>query len=176
MRRLVSFFFRSFLAWLPPTRFYGLKRALYRLTGAEVADKVRIVSSVRILTTGSVVIGADTFIGHECLIVGGDAPIKIGSNCDLGPRVMIVTGTHCIDTEGPRVAGEGFSLPITIGEGCWICAGATILGGTHIGSRSIVAAGAVVKGDFPSGVLIGGIPARVLKERLKNPGEKNDGI
>ena len=69
------------------------------------------------------------------------------------------------------MAGEGYSLPISIGDGSWICTGATILGGTTIGERSIVAAGAVVKGVFPAGVLIGGVPARVLQTNLVEDNE-----
>jgi acetyltransferase-like isoleucine patch superfamily enzyme len=41
-----------------------------------------------------------------------------------------------------------------------------ILKGTTIGSGSVVAAGSVVKGEFPSNVLIGGNPARILKENV----------
>jgi maltose O-acetyltransferase len=131
-----------------------------------IGSNVRIVSSARVMVTSSVNIGDDTFVGHECMIVGGDEPINIGPNVDIGPRVTFATGTHAIQPEGPHVAGRGYSLPVTIGEGCWICTGAVILGGTSIGPRSIVAAGAIVRGYFPGGCLIGGVPARVLQDTL----------
>jgi acetyltransferase-like isoleucine patch superfamily enzyme len=131
-----------------------------------VSKYVRCVSSATFWLTGSLSIGEGTWIGHEVIIVGGDAPISIGANCDFAPRVSIVTGSHRINSHGPRVAGDGYSLPISIGNGCWIGAGAIILGGTTIGERSIVAAGAVVKGNFPGGSLIGGVPARVIREIL----------
>ncbi len=124
---------------------------------------MRVVSSARFLVGGPLSIGADTWVGHEVLVVGGDAAISIGAYCDIAPRVTFVTGSHDIDPRGLHVAGKGYSLPISIADGCWICAGATILGGTRIGARSIVAAGAVVKGDFPAGSLIGGVPARILR-------------
>lgn len=50
-----------------------------------------------------------------------------------------------------------------IGNDCWIGAKATILDGTVIGDHCIVAAGAVVKGVFPDNVIIGGVPARIIK-------------
>ncbi|MFC3205354.1 acyltransferase [Aquamicrobium soli] len=50
-----------------------------------------------------------------------------------------------------------------MGDGCWICAGATLLGGTVVGPHSIVASGAVVKGVFPAFSVIGGVPARQIK-------------
>lgn len=52
-----------------------------------------------------------------------------------------------------------------IGNNCWIGAKATILDGTSIGNGCVVAAGAVVTGCFPDDVVIGGVPARILKER-----------
>jgi acetyltransferase-like isoleucine patch superfamily enzyme len=148
---------------IPATRFFGLKRWLLRIAGAEVGNNVRCSSSVKFQLSGPLRIGTDTWIGHEVLVVGGDAPVQIGANCDIAPRVTITTGTHEIDLSGPRVAGRGYSLPITIGNGCWICTGATILGGSSIGPYCIVTAGAVVKGNFPARSVIGGVPARVIK-------------
>lgn len=51
-----------------------------------------------------------------------------------------------------------------IGNNCWIGAKTTILDGTIIGNHCVVAAGAVVKGIFPDNVIIGGVPARIIKE------------
>lgn len=112
--------------------------------------------------SGQLSVGEDTWIGHEVLITGGDSAVKIGALCDIGPRVTFVTGSHKVIPFGPRVAGPGYSSEIAVGNGCWIGAGSIILGGSRIGDCTIIAAGAVVKGDFPSNCLIGGVPARVL--------------
>lgn len=148
---------------MPPTRLFLIKRLLLSWAGVRTGQDVKIVSSARFYLSGALVVGDGAWIGHDFLLVGGDAPVTIGPNCDIAPRVTFATGTHEKCYEGPRVAGKGYSLPITIGEGCWICTGATILGGTNIGPRSIVAAGAVVKGEFPAGSLIGGVPACLLR-------------
>jgi acetyltransferase-like isoleucine patch superfamily enzyme len=163
MRGSGLFLYAMISRWLPPTRCFSLKRLLLKMAGAAIGENVRCVSSSSFLLTGPLSIGCNTWVGHEVLIVGGNASISIGANCDIAPRVTLVSGSHQVNPDGPHVAGEGYSLPISIGDGSWICAGATILGGTTIGERSIVAAGAVVKGDFPSGALIGGVPARVLR-------------
>lgn len=165
-RGMRIFLYTRIAFFIPSTRFFGLKRSLLRWAGVVVAKNVRCVSSAAFYLSGRLTIGHDTWIGHEVLIVGGDAPVTIGANCDIAPRVIFITRTHRINPEGPHVAGEGHSLPIFIGNGSWICAGATILGGTTIGERSVVAAGAVVKGIFPAGVLIGGVPARILRTNL----------
>ena len=158
-----KFIVHMVLCAIPSTRLYTLKSYLFRWAGLTLGQNVRIVSSARVLTSGTVVIGDDSFLGHECLIVGGNAPVRIGAYVDIGPRVTFVTGTHVIKSEGPHVAGKGLSLPIDLGEGCWVCAGAIILGGTTIGPRSIVMAGAVVRGVFPEGCVIGGVPARIVE-------------
>ena len=156
------FFAHLLCGTIPPTRCYAFKRLIFRWAGLRIGINVRIVSSVRILATGLVSLGKDTFVGHECLIVGGEASVDIGDNVDIGPRVTLVTGTHIIQPKGPNVAGKGLSLPIVIEDGCWICTGATILGGSRIGARSLVMAGAVVKGTFPPESVVGGIPGRII--------------
>lgn len=148
---------------MPPTRLYRLKRWILNSAGATIGDNARIVSSAKFFITGNLTIGDNTFIGHQVLIVGGEANVVIGENCDIAPNVLLASGTHKIELNSNRVAGKGYSLPIIIGDGSWVCAGAIILGGTTIGNYSIVAAGTVVKGDFPPYSLIAGVPARVIR-------------
>lgn len=53
---------------------------------------------------------------------------------------------------------------IVVGKGVWIGAGVIVLGGAVIGAGSVVAAGAVVIGTIPENVMVGGVPARVIKD------------
>lgn len=147
---------------IPSTRLFGLKRALLRWCGAELGDNVRISSSAQFQTNGPLQIGAGTWIGHQVLITGGNAPIVIGADVDIAPRVLIVSGSHRPEPGMRKAAGEGISQPVRIGDGAWIGAGATILGGAQIGESSIVAAGALVRGSLPPGGVYGGVPARRL--------------
>lgn len=146
----------------PDTRCFGIKRALLRLAGAKVGKNVRICSSVRIKGTSKLLIGDNTWIGHNCLIVCS-SNITIGSNVDIAPMCYIGTGTHEITPRSNKIAGNGYSLPIKIADGCWLCVRSTILPGTQIDKKCIVAAGAVVKGSYKSLSLIGGIPAKVIR-------------
>jgi len=147
---------------MPPTRCFALKRTLLRWAGATVGANVRIVSSARFYLTGRLVIGDETWIGHEVLVVGGDADVVIGSNVDIAPRVTLVSGSHELFTIEGRAAGKGYSLPITIEDGAWLGASSTILGGVTVGRCSVVAAGALVNRDVTPGCVFGGVPAREI--------------
>jgi maltose O-acetyltransferase len=92
-----------------------------------------------------------------------DALIVIGADCDIGPSVEFITGSHVIGASSRR-AGIGTVKPIVINDGCWIGAGSRILGGVTIGSGAVVAAGSVVIRDVPENVLVAGVPAVVKKE------------
>jgi acetyltransferase-like isoleucine patch superfamily enzyme len=148
------------MALMPSTRCFSIKCKLLRWAGAVVGSNVRIVSSSRFYLAGRLVIGDDTWIGHEVLIVGGDADVVIGSRVDIAPRVTLVTGSHELFTIKGRAAGNGYSSPITIRDGAWIGASSTILGGVVVGSCGVVAAGALVKSDVKDGCIYGGVPAK----------------
>jgi len=148
---------------LPPTRLYQVKARLYRWCGYPVHRSARIVSSARIWGTGVVSIGEDTFVGHDVLILTGDAPITIGNCVDIAPRVTIVNGSHEIDMNGRHSAGEGYSRPIIIEDGVWIGVGTIVLGGVSIGAKSVIAAGSVVTANIPAGMMAAGVPCRPVK-------------
>jgi maltose O-acetyltransferase len=161
---MVNYLVNLFLFFLPSSRFFGLKRFLLSLTGAKLGSNVRVM---RIRVAGvKLIVGNNTFIGDETLIMGGDSIVTIGQNCDISSRVNIIAGTHEIGTIN-QAAGKGYSEDIIIGNGVWVGFGVTILHGVKIGEGCIIAAGAVVNRDFPSGVLIAGVPAEIKKELYK---------
>lgn len=94
--------------------------------------------------------------------------IEIGSNTIFGNYVSLHSENHNFaDTTVPiRLQGVN-RKGIKIGEDCWIGAKATILDGTILGKGCIVAAGAVVRGEIPPYSIVGGVPAKILKSRLK---------
>lgn len=147
------------MAVMPLTRCFAFKRVLLRWAGATIGMNVRIVSSARFYLTGSLSIGDDTWIGHEVLIVGGDANVAIGSRVDIAPRVSLVTGSHELFTVEGRAAGKGYSSPIIIEDGAWIGASSSILGGVTVRQCGVVAAGALVNRDVQASCVYGGVPA-----------------
>ena len=152
--------------WLPETRFFGLKAALLRWCGAKIGSNVRISSSARFLGGGELVVGDDVWIGTDDIIhpVYG-ASVKIGNCCDIGPGVMILTGSHKIDAHGAHIAGEGTAADVEIGNGCWLGARSLVLPGVHISEKILVAAGSIVTNSVGvASVLVAGIPASIKKD------------
>lgn len=152
------------LALLPVSRFYAVKRYFLVLAGIQVAKDGLVNGGTRFLGRGHVAVGAQTWVGPNCILyTHPDAPISIGDRCDIAPEVSFVTGSHALGSSERR-AGGGCAKPIHIGNGCWIGARVTILGGVCVGSGSIIAAGAVVTKSVPENSLVGGVPARVIRQ------------
>lgn len=107
-------------------------------------------------------VGDNFFANFNCVILDV-AEVKIGKNCFLAPQVGIYTATHPIKAS-ERYNGLELGKPITIGDNCWIGGHATINPGVTLGNNVVVASGAVVTKSFGDNVVIGGNPARVLKE------------
>lgn len=104
-------------------------------------------------------------IGERCF-VNRDVYIRahtiIGDRVAIGPFVRFITDSHEIG-DSKRRASTNITDPIVIGDGCWIGAGAIILGGVTLGPGCIVAAGAVVTQSFVANTLIGGVPAKMIR-------------
>lgn len=162
MRPFRLFVVLKLFFFFPETRLFKLKALLLRWAGAEIGRDVNICSSVTILGHRKLTIGDHVWIGPQSLIVCS-APVHIGSNVDIAPRVYIGTGTHEIDESGPRTAGKGISEPINIEDGVWVGATSTILPGVTVKHKTVVAAGAVVHSDTPQGAIIGGVPAKIIR-------------
>ena len=159
------YFYNLLLIFLPATSFFKLKVYLLKWCGAKIGKNVRIVSTVKILTTGTLEIGDNVWIGHDVQIIGGDAKIYIGNDCDIAPRVSFITGTHKINSlEELKVAGPGYSKDIIIGDGSWICSGAIILGGTNVKRKTVIAAGSVCHSELElENAIYGGVPCKLLR-------------
>lgn len=166
MRTYVNYINLLIFKLLPETKAFGFKRILLRGAGVKIGANSRVCSSVRIMGNGELIIGENTWIGPETMIISS-SKIYIGSNVDIGPRVYIGTGTHVIDVKSKNIAGAGLNRDIKIGNGCWIGVSSTILPGVFLKDKIIVAAGAVVNMSWSSLNIIGGIPAKKIKN-LKN--------
>lgn len=97
--------------------------------------------------------------------INNKATIDCFDSITIGNRVAISKGVTIRDSDNHSINGnKRVSAPIIIGDNVWIGLNATILKGVHIGSGAVVAAGAVVTKDVPKNALVGGVPARIIKE------------
>ena len=105
-------------------------------------------------------VGKGVFINFGCTFLdqGG---ITIEDGVFIAPDVKILTEGH---PEDPALRHTLVTAPIHIGRNVWIGAGAMILPGVTIGENAIIAAGAVVNRDVPANMIVGGVPARELRE------------
>ncbi|TCN77396.1 acyltransferase [Shewanella fodinae] len=110
-----------------------------------------------------IIIGDNVGIG-EFAHIGGAGGLIIGDDTIIGSYFSAHPENHIFHNQDILIRNQGVTHQgISIGKNCWIGAKVTLLDGAIIGDRCVIAAGAVVKGQFPSGCVIGGIPAKVLK-------------
>lgn len=110
---------------------------------------------------GDVTIGDYTRIGIHCTLIG---PVCIGNHVNLAQGITVTALNHNFEDSSKRIDEQGVSTkPVVIGDDVWIGANAVILPGVTIGSHCVVAAGAVVTKDIPDHTLVGGVPAKVIK-------------
>ena len=111
---------------------------------------------------GDVLIGNHTRIGIHNTIIG---PVTIGNHVNLAQGISVTALNHNFIDTTLRIDEQGISTnPVVIGDDVWIGANAVILPGVTIGRHVVVAAGAVVTKDVPDNCVVGGIPAKVLKD------------
>ncbi len=95
---------------------------------------------------------------------GSAGGIEIGNNVIAGSYVSFHSENHIFSDTSKLIKEQGVtSKGIQIGNNVWIGAKVTFLDGSKIGNNCVIAAGAVVNGEFPDNVLIGGIPAKIIK-------------
>jgi len=135
--------------------------------GLSLGDGV-LVSRGTILSCkeGPIAVGARANFGWRCVVssVGG---VEIGEEALFAGGCYIGGGRYHLDDHQRSIASQGsFSKgPVRIGRGSWIGAHAVVLDGVNVGDGAVVAAGAVVAEDVPALAVVGGVPARIIRER-----------
>ena len=107
-------------------------------------------------------IGDNTGVG-EYSYFGCSGGIKIGADVMMGQYVSFHSQNHNYSHPTELIRNQGVtSRGIEIGSNIWVGAKATFLDGAKVGNDCVIAAGSVVRGEFPSGVVIAGVPAKVI--------------
>jgi serine acetyltransferase len=115
-------------------------------------------------------------LGDRCVIGRGSHivahhSIEIGDDVFTGPYVYITDQNHSYaDLDVPVGRQWPVNSSVRIGAGTWLGTGAVILPGANIGRNVVVAAGAVVRGAVPDYAVVGGVPAKVIREYVAGVG------
>jgi acetyltransferase-like isoleucine patch superfamily enzyme len=111
---------------------------------------------------GDVTIGDNVMIGIGSVLTG---PVAIGNNVIMAQHVGVSGLNHgYADIHTPIRDQKCTALPVRIEDDCWIGTNAVITAGVTIGKHAVVAGGSVVTKDVPPFSIVGGNPARVLKQ------------
>ncbi len=115
-------------------------------------------------------IGDRCSIGRGSFIVGHES-VEIGDDVYTGPNIYVTDQNHIYADPSTPIGRQWPSNdPVRIGSGSWLGTGVVILPGTSIGRNVTVAAGSVVRGEFPDHCVLAGSPARVVRH-LNEQGE-----
>ena len=168
MKKLIGYFMYLILgSWLPHGKVnqfpisQKIRQLCCKCLFDSCANQVNIGRKIRF--SKHVSCGHGSGIGDNGYFSG---TVIIKNNIMIAPKCSFIALNHVFDDQ-LRHAGEE-DLPIIIEDNCWIGYGATILAGCNIGEGSIVGAGAVVTKNVPPFSVVGGVPAKVIKTRVKD--------
>jgi len=107
-------------------------------------------------------VGENFYANFDCVFLDV-CEIQIGDNCFIAPGVHIYTATHPLNAN-ERISGAEYGKPVHIGHNVWIGGSAVINPGVKIGNNVVIASGAIVTKDVPDNVVVGGNPAKIIKQ------------
>lgn len=137
-----------------------VRKYLSEIVVYEVDESTTLFPPFHTNVGRNIQLGKNVFINHACsfLDLGG---ISIEDEVMIGPRVNITSENHPVSASSRKTMVPG---KVVIKKNAWIGAGVTILPGVTVGENAVVAAGAVVRKDVPDNTVVGGVPAKVLKD------------
>ena len=127
----------------------------------------RIHARASIRNAQNITLGENVRITMDCCIWAGDkGKITFGDHVLVGPGVKMFASNHGTKVDGtPMVYQDRVDKDIHIGNNVWIGANSLVVAGVTIHDGAIVAAGSVVTKDVPENVIVGGTPAKIIKQR-----------
>lgn len=122
------------------------------------------VYNFRDLPHAGIKIGKNSLIGEYC-VIRGQGGVEIGDRVYTSPFTQIIAVNHVFDDRTRPFTEQGITAEgIVIEDDVWLGAGAIITDGVRVGKGAVVAAGAVVTKDVAPYTVVGGVPARLIKE------------
>jgi len=141
-----SFSFLIFQKFWFPNRF---RSSVLRFFGASVGENVFIRHDVRIMWPWKFEIGENCWLGEGARFINLEK-ITIGNNVCISQEAMLCTGSH----DHRKSEFPYRNKPISVADGAWIAARATVLPGVNIGAQSVIAAGETVRFEIPANKML----------------------
>jgi len=145
---------------------WGSKIPLESYLMLDKGSRLRIDGEFRFYTGCTIYVNDGATLSLGSGYVNSRSHISCFERISIGNGVAISEGVTIRDSDNHSILNSPNpkTKPIFIGDRVWIGMNVTILKGVHIGNGAVVAAGAVVTRDVPERSLVGGVPARVLRE------------
>ncbi|MFF1831239.1 acyltransferase [Paenarthrobacter sp. NPDC058040] len=165
------------------------QKALAQRGGVTIGERV-FLSPLANVDPGTFTIGADSYVAAHAYVTG---EVALGENCTInaftvvrggvtmgdavriGAHTSILGFNHSMDPAGPVFKQPLSSKGIVIGDDVWIGSNVVVLDGVTVGSHAVLAAGAVVTKDVPAWSVVGGNPARQIRDRRDMVRGSDDG-
>lgn len=150
--------------------FPTVRLALYRAAGMRIGRDSNIMMHVRVMTPQGIEIGDNCIIGEFSWLDGravrlGEGPgLRIGNNVNIGANTIFIAGSHEPDS-------SDFVGPLkktVVQDRAWITMNCTILYGVTVGEGAVVSAASLVNKDVAPYTMVGGVPAKYLKDRSRD--------
>ena len=164
MKSFVSGFMHYFIELCMMVPFHFFRILVCKLLVNQLGKHTSICRNVEIRSPYRISIGCNTSVNKNVLLDGRGGELIIGNCVDIAQEVNIWTLQH--DYNSPNYEAIGKS--VIIDDYVWIASRATILPGVHISRGAIVATCAVVTKDVATNTIVGGNPAKFIKEIKDN--------
>ena len=149
--------------------FLGRRSRLYARPGhgrLVLGRWVHVGDATRLLAhEGTLRVGDKTVLGHDSTVTSY-LDVDIGASCLISDWVYICDFDHRTEDLDVPIKDQGIvKSPVRLAPDCWVGIKVTVLRGSDVGTGSVLAAHTVVRGPVPAHTIVGGVPARPLKDR-----------
>lgn len=167
---LLLWFFRLLTDWMPDVGpVLKLRGLLFSLCFKNCGIGFTVGRDVTILVPSKLVVGDHVYFAKGTWInaFGG---VVIENEVMLSPYVIVASSQHGFK-DGSVFIGGTHASPIRIGRGSWLASHVVVSAGVTIGSGNMIGANAVVTKNTPENAFAGGVPAKIIGQRVDNPSD-----
>ena len=159
-RKITLYRVNVLLAGTKTKNFEKKRKLLNRLDNFDLGEGTRVVGPVEVY--GKLKTGKNCWIAKN-LRINGNGTVTMEDNSGVGPEVTFQTGGHEIGDATCRY-GADVTFNQTVGSGTWVGMRCTIVNNVTIGAGCVIAACACVTKDIQPNTLVGGVPAKLIRE------------